>query len=560
MSTNRANANSAEELWHYAVGSDKRGPVSQAALAKLLAAGEISAETYVWQPGMDNWVHLSEAGPLKELVSGMVDEAPQEAFVEEDTTFMPSSQLQAVHREMSKTSQSGGELSQDTVVESIESLFGSGGLAAAAQSFRADEARVVQATAQTLLAPVEALSAPVAAAAPTAAAPTAAAPAAAPAAAAAPSPAKAVDDIFASASASSSPFGENSSAAGVHARSESSVLFKLDDLGREQTGGGKSGGNDAFVTDSSGLIDIKAVATSSKPTTGDPFSGANLVMPPRTSASPMSVPLVGRRRGAGPWIFASIALIAIVGAVIAVVVLGKDTPAPVPAVVAEANTPATPAPPEAAKPAEAVAAPTEKPAEPVAPAPAAVDAAKAEADAKAAADAAAALAAAEAEKAAAAKADKKPVTTTRKTDTPKTDTPKIEAKIPPAPTPPKPATGANAAKVDNLLAQLDSGTGKTAQEKDKGDGGSLPDKLSAAAVRSGIRGRFEGCAAKAGGSFTVQTSFVISSSGVVQSARITDAGGTSADVQKCVVQQIKDTSFGQFKDSSMTVNLPVRLN
>jgi hypothetical protein len=114
--------------------------------------------------------------------------------------------------------------------------------------------------------------------------------------------------------------------------------------------------------------------------------------------------------------------------------------------------------------------------------------------------------------------------------------------------------------VDNLLAQLDSGK-SGAVAADAGDG-SVPQKLGAAAVRNAIRGRFGPCVAKLGGMagpVTVQTSFVISSSGVVQSARVTDGGGTPGDVQRCVVDQIKGTKFGAFKDPTMTVNLPVKL-
>ena len=66
------------DFWHYAVGSDRKGPVPRPTLAKLLASGEISAETYVWQPGMDNWVHLGDAAPLKALVAGIEGDASPE--------------------------------------------------------------------------------------------------------------------------------------------------------------------------------------------------------------------------------------------------------------------------------------------------------------------------------------------------------------------------------------------------------------------------------------------------------------------------------------------------
>ena len=101
--------------------------------------------------------------------------------------------------------------------------------------------------------------------------------------------------------------------AGVHGRRQSSVLFSLDELGREDNkkGGGGPSGNEAFVTDSSGLIDIKAVATSHKAApTEDPFgsvSGVGLVMPPRPAApGAMAIPIVGRKRGLGPWLLAAV--------------------------------------------------------------------------------------------------------------------------------------------------------------------------------------------------------------------------------------------------------------
>jgi hypothetical protein len=89
---------------------------------------------------------------------------------------------------------------------------------------------------------------------------------------------------------------------------------------------------------------------------------------------------------------------------------------------------------------------------------------------------------------------------------------------------------------------------------------SLPDKLDASAVRNAVRGRFGTCAAKvAGGSVIVQTSFVISSNGMVQSARISEGGGATVEVQRCIIEQIKATKFGGFRDPYMIVNLPIKL-
>jgi hypothetical protein len=116
--------------------------------------------------------------------------------------------------------------------------------------------------------------------------------------------------------------------------------------------------------------------------------------------------------------------------------------------------------------------------------------------------------------------------------------------------------------VNDLLNKLNQGE-KTTTTTDGGAGDdSLPNKLSAASVRNAIKGRFASCGgmiSNPAGSVTVQTQFVISASGVVQSANVTDGGGTSADVQRCVVGVIKSTTFGKFKEPSMQVNLPVRL-
>jgi uncharacterized RDD family membrane protein YckC len=42
--------------WYYVQGSDQVGPVSNADLAKLARAGDISGETLVWREGLENWI------------------------------------------------------------------------------------------------------------------------------------------------------------------------------------------------------------------------------------------------------------------------------------------------------------------------------------------------------------------------------------------------------------------------------------------------------------------------------------------------------------------------
>lgn len=47
--------------WFYAAGREQRGPVDEAALDRLIAAGEIGPDTLVWRAGMAEWRPLREA-------------------------------------------------------------------------------------------------------------------------------------------------------------------------------------------------------------------------------------------------------------------------------------------------------------------------------------------------------------------------------------------------------------------------------------------------------------------------------------------------------------------
>ena len=49
--------------WYYAQGDQRQGPISDADLDALLAAGTINENTLVWRDGMTNWAPLKEARP-----------------------------------------------------------------------------------------------------------------------------------------------------------------------------------------------------------------------------------------------------------------------------------------------------------------------------------------------------------------------------------------------------------------------------------------------------------------------------------------------------------------
>lgn len=56
--------------WHYVVGQDRFGPVSDDEIRELIRSGRINRETLVWQPGFDGWRTASE------VLSSILDEVP----------------------------------------------------------------------------------------------------------------------------------------------------------------------------------------------------------------------------------------------------------------------------------------------------------------------------------------------------------------------------------------------------------------------------------------------------------------------------------------------------
>jgi len=626
MAANGQDGAASTGIWYYAVGSERQGPVPEATLGKLLASGEISAETYVWKPGMDNWLHLADVDALRSLVSGLGADAPVEAFVEEDTAFTPSEELAATHSLLAAELQSEplvavgeplaadgdpavaadsaeGVIVEDTVIESLDDLALGGGLASSEDLFGAEPDALAASGAESAVAlgsSTDDLFGPVddepfsvdletlASVGLDEAAPIAAS------AGAEASSASGVD-IFANAQPEAVIAGaargrpaEGAVVVGAHARRQNSVLFSLDDLGRDAREPAPST-NDQFVTDTSGLIDIRAIAQSQEQEVErpDPFGGAMLGSP-RAGIGTVSVPIVERRSGLGPWILAAAALLLIGGGAIAYFLMSGQT-SQQPGLVAEQHAPApvpvdAPTGEEATKPAteEAAAKPEEAPEEP-AEAVAAADDEAAPGDGEAAADDEDQVADADA-----ADDDEEPAADAPEVAAAATaTTPRAATRPRTAPTPPptqprrtapaapvatveaapaaRAPSGESDSRVNALLDRLNNPS-EAAAPAARAETANLPAKLSAAQLRETLRAnraRFSRCGDMVTGSsgpVRVSTSFVIQgASGQVTSARVVDAGGTGADVQNCVVTELRGTTFGRFSDASMTVNFPIQL-
>ena len=49
--------------WYYALGNERQGPVDDAELDRLIAAGTVTSDTLVWKAGMADWQTLGQARP-----------------------------------------------------------------------------------------------------------------------------------------------------------------------------------------------------------------------------------------------------------------------------------------------------------------------------------------------------------------------------------------------------------------------------------------------------------------------------------------------------------------
>lgn len=665
----------AESAWYYAVGTERQGPVTTEDLARLVDEGVLNRDSYVWCQGMAAWEHLksvealaSVAPAAAEPVAAAAYEAPAETPAERATeaeiaaasdAMKTLHELQALspdalaapqHAAASAAPEAAADaedpgsdttmIPQDQIAAAhaqyaSESLFGSGAASASESPFGDDEPAADAADDDAPLfgglgdadepadAPLFAMeAAPISRPAAKKSAAPAAKSASKPAAMATKPTASSLfdspevvsgaaddDDIFGSDDFGDEDDAPPSSKPTVHGRRETSVLFSLDDIG---SSGDQSTHDDSMVTESSGLIDIRAVAarTSAKSTgvSSNPFgddAAASLVLPGGGGMA-LASPIVTRRRGGGLKM-AMVAVLAVaVGGVLVWWLMSQQKPAPAP----EARTV-----PPAAQPAEVAGAggvaaapgagegkPAEgKNGEPEA-APAAEvpkEAAPEGGEAKPAGDgteaptgvAEAAPEGGEAKpeggeaapaeggtkpEAIAEPAKPKPEVTKPKPEIakpkvevakPETE-PEREDKIPVA----KPTAGGSSKDVNDLLKQLNEK--KKVEEPAEAAGGDseatgtgLPPKLGAAALKGTLRkrhGSFSACyAAQADrppGSVTVKTTLVIASSGAVTSARITGGGGTTSAVQSCIVNALLATRFSGFTDPQMIVNYPIVLH
>ena len=567
-----------EHSWYYAAGADRKGPVTRAALADLVGGGALTEQTYVWRQGMANWSRLAEVEELAGLLAAGepgADEGADEELNEGDTAYMSKDAILAAHAGAPATEPAASEpaasepaASEPAASEPAASEPASGGLFGDAGENTAafdpsslggdlfgDSADSADSAGEA--ASEEPLS----------------------------------DDIF---QFDSAPADDPAAPSGVHGRRESSVLFSLDELASPDERAGMSQ-EEAILTETSGLIDIRAVAKSQQSAQGDnPFATVSVAGPSGggPSFSAVSVPLVQQKKSKLPLIISVAALLIAGGGVAAFFLTQKPAPPPAPKVVAKADagqaadhgkTPEPTRPATPAKPVEAVkggvAAPTAAApgTAPAAAAPGTAPAAAAPGTAPAAvapgtAPSAAAPGTAPAASAPAAVAPtptKRTKSSTRRkhsgSSKPKSSGSTASVKPAPAPKPAaKPASSKNSNDVNALLGALNKKKKKPAGGSSGASaGGSKLNAGQVGRVFRGSLGKFRSCyklmSNPPAGRVRVKVNVVIRGNGSVASSRVINAGGVSPAVKSCIARRAQQLHFPSFTASKMVVNYTIPL-
>lgn len=574
---------SSEATWYYVLEGQQNGPVPLSAVRDAVAAGMVTADTYVWRAGMENWLPLKD---VEELASLRPDELSDDAVRRLDTAEAVAA-VSGSHL-LAKDSGAGQRAS-------VASAFAGESTAAAEPAARETAPPAPSAIDGTLdrlfvgdLQKEGARSA------------QAAKPAAQPSGGDMFGPAPVEDDddsgdVFSSTS-------KRGSKSGSYQRHDNSVLFSLHDLDEKKGGGSASAKKrspSALVAPlassassplggDSGLIDIRSFSKKKKDDkSGDLFGDLSIPAgAPRPDPIPLatgraSVPILARKKKGSGGMIAGIILGAVAiagGTAFAVIQFTKDkTPAPVAQVVvaaapaapaAPAAAPAVPVAPAAAPAAPVAAAPVAAPAAPAAPiapvavvpetpvAPAAVGTAPPAAEG--AAPTAPAVAPTEVAAAPVAPVERKELTPEQKKKAEEArkkreeekkvaDTAKAAAKAAAAEKVVEAPKAPPAIDPNKLLGETVAVAPKPEVSIDSGDGGDLPDSLTTPQVNKvvkGAGGRIRSCVTGAGESnVTVTVAFTVTPAGGVTGVSVSGTGATS-----CVSGAISSLNFPKSKN------------
>ncbi|MBT8491883.1 MAG: zinc-ribbon domain-containing protein, partial [Deltaproteobacteria bacterium] len=68
--TEAAAAGGDDAVWHVVIDQEQVGPMTAAEIGQRFAAGEIDADSYIWQEGFADWERLAVVGEFAALAAG----------------------------------------------------------------------------------------------------------------------------------------------------------------------------------------------------------------------------------------------------------------------------------------------------------------------------------------------------------------------------------------------------------------------------------------------------------------------------------------------------------
>jgi predicted Zn finger-like uncharacterized protein len=513
----------ADAIWHVVINGEQAGPYAPLQLGELIHAGQLDWDAYVWCEGFENWLPMREVSELVAAISG----------------------------------QRGDDVTPAPVTRAVQPVGGAPSMGA--DPFADEAPPQVQ---------VQMYAKPVAQAVGQAVGMSAMGGGGGGVAAQAAASMSAFDASPAAKVVASSP-RVSAEQAMTGARNENSVLFSLKNLQALATGSSAPAAASPSMSnrpgyaggEGSGLIDIRALATATgvneqsvRPgsekdallSLGSAQAGAFGALGSPMLAPPGRSDDEGGKKGLMFAVLGGIAMLAVAGVAIAMIMKPAANTAPVAPMVQ---------PPSAAMP--AVPPPTAAPAQPSQPSNAAPEP-PSEGEQRAAALAASNKAANEDDGRRGHGRESRRGNEHEKPAASEPERPVATSKPEPEAKPEKPAKRSGNSSIDDLLNDAIKGGGKPGASAASAPAANLPEKPTRDDVldaMKGVQDAVKACSkGQSGVAFANVT--VIGKTGRVSNVEVT---GMTGDVGSCIARSVRKASFPKFKSENFQVKFPFRL-
>lgn len=110
--------------WYYVQGSERVGPVKRSELDSLFKSGKLTAQSFVWKKGFDNWKTLESVDELSDLLKPPAETPPPQM---NDISEIPSMSMEDEKGSASEGALDLDSLSEDAKVFTVKVGYDRGG-------------------------------------------------------------------------------------------------------------------------------------------------------------------------------------------------------------------------------------------------------------------------------------------------------------------------------------------------------------------------------------------------------------------------------------------------